>query len=93
MKKILILAVVAGAVATSCRKELTCECSVTSTFTPASGGAATTTNYTTKYTKDKQKKKEFRYSQQCYDFTDTQTTTTPTISAGTSVDHYKCEVK
>jgi hypothetical protein len=93
MKKLLILAVVAGAVATSCRKERTCECSIVSTFTPANGGAATTTNYTQKTTKDKQKAKEFRYSEGCYSTTETQTTTTPTISAGTTVDTRTCEMK
>jgi uncharacterized secreted protein with C-terminal beta-propeller domain len=52
MKKVVLLAIVISGLMTSCKKDRTCECSITETFTPktGSGGSATSTS-TTKYTK------------------------------------------
>jgi hypothetical protein len=89
MKKIILLAVVAVSVTmVSCRKELTCECTNTTVFTPAGGGTGSTVSSTTKTTKDKQKKKDFRLTESCYN-----TTATQTYIYGTFVETAKCEVK
>jgi hypothetical protein len=68
MKKTILLAVIAlGISATSCRKERTCECKTTETEVISGFGAQTNiTNSSYKTTKAKQKKKEFKWSQQCF---------------------------
>jgi hypothetical protein len=92
MKKLVILTIVTLAAATACRKERTCECDVKHTKSPASGGKDTTTVSSYKITKDKQKKKQFRYSEKCYNYSTTQTRSTPTFT-GTEVYEYTCEMK
>jgi hypothetical protein len=52
MKKLLLLAIVISGLMTSCKKDRTCECSITETFTPKSGsGSSGTGTVTTTYTK------------------------------------------
>jgi hypothetical protein len=97
MKKIFILALVAAAATTACRKERTCECT-TKTTTVTTGYGAGQTEYVTsnKVTKAKQKKKDFRLSENCYSYK-----TTDTYSGGGGAFAYTdvttteetCEVK
>jgi hypothetical protein len=74
MKKSIILAVAALAItATSCRKQRTCECKTTETEVRSGFGAQTNIyNSTMKTTKEKQKKKEFKYSTDCFSTTFTE---------------------
>jgi hypothetical protein len=95
MKKIILFAAVAVAViGTSCRKELTCECTSTNTTVTTVGGNSTTTTSTSSYkvTKASQKKKDFRLTEGCYGTKDTYTNT---FTGGTSVttSDQTCEVK
>jgi hypothetical protein len=92
IKKLMILVAALIVVTTACRKERTCECEVTHTKTPASGGKDTSVVYTTKITKEKQRKKQFRYSEKCYEYSTTQTTSSPTFS-GTEVYHHECKME
>ncbi len=68
MKKTLLLAVIALSLgATSCRKERTCECKTTETEVISGYGAQTNiTNSSYKVTMAKQKKKQFKWSQNCF---------------------------
>lgn len=87
MKKIKVLIFLATlTVATACRKERTCECEVTTTVSTASG--TTIKKYTKKVTKDKQKAKQFRISEECYNLN---TTTTGTNNVTTTVEN-ACEL-
>lgn len=88
MKKIILLAVVAASVTiVSCRKERTCSCTWTNTTTPTTG-ASTTSTGTYKVTMDKQKSKDFRLTQGCYD-----TKSTQTFTNYTTVQENKCVVE
>ncbi len=92
MKKIILIAIVAVAVTVACRKERTCDCTITNTAVSSAGTA--TTSKTVKTTIDKQKKKEFREINQCYDYTAVQTKSVGTATnMVTYTDDYKCEVK
>lgn len=68
MKNILLVALVAlGFSISSCRKERSCECKDVSTEVRTGFGAQTTVDNTSnKVTKAKQKKNEFKYSQNCF---------------------------
>lgn len=73
MKKIILLAVIAlGFTITSCRKERTCECKTTRTEVRSGFGAQTTVdNSSTKFTAEKQKKKDFKYGTDCFSTSET----------------------
>ncbi len=87
MKKIiLIAAVITITVSTACRKERTCDCEITTTV--SSGTTITTKKYTKKITKDKQKAKQFRISEGCYNLN---STTTSTDNVTTTVEN-ECEL-
>ncbi len=74
MKIIILLgAVVIVTTTTACRKERTCDCEITTTV--STGSNITTTKYTKKVTKDKQKAKQFRINEGCYNLNSTTTTT------------------
>jgi hypothetical protein len=92
MKKLVILIVIVVTAATACRKERTCECDVTQTKTPSNGGKDTSVVSNYKITKDRQKKKQFRYSEKCYEYSTTQTKSTSTFT-GTEVFHYDCKME
>ncbi len=52
MKKIILLAIVISGLMASCKKDRTCTCSITETFTPKTGSGGTqSATSTTKYTK------------------------------------------
>jgi hypothetical protein len=52
MKKVILLAIVFSGLMTSCKKDRTCECSITQTFTPKTGSGSTgSATSSTKYTK------------------------------------------
>ncbi|PBQ31745.1 hypothetical protein CNR22_08165 [Sphingobacteriaceae bacterium] len=98
MKTNLILALSILAIAsTSCRKERTCECKTTSTEVITGFGAQTNT-YTSsdKVVMEKQKKSQFKYSNQCFS-----TRTTDNDSGGNGATAWSsqttnetiCEVK
>ena len=98
MKKIILLATVALSItAVSCRKERTCECLTTRTEARTGFGAETTVeNSSTKFTKEKQKKKEFKYSTSC--FSDSYSYNRSGGNGGTSWSSVvtieeKCEIK
>jgi hypothetical protein len=88
MKKFILIAVVAVAVTSACRKTHTCECTETTTDTPNGGSAVVGTPHTTKDSKDKQKKKLYREEESCYS-----TTSTTTYTWGTHVVDNKCDYK
>jgi hypothetical protein len=68
MKKYIIqLSIVLSLVAVSCRKEHTCDCKTTSTEVRTGFGAQTTIDNTSStVTTEKQRKKEFKYSENCF---------------------------
>jgi len=81
MKKILVIAAVAGLAAVSCKKDRTCECNVT----PTSGTAYT---YTIKmYEAKKKHAREACYAQLGGKTTEVSGSTT------TTSDDWKCELK
>lgn len=76
MKKTLILAVVALSLTTvSCKKDRTCDCTVTETkvTTNPAGSFTNSDTWTTKQTAEKQSKKYFRMDNNCYNSTETDT--------------------
>lgn len=76
MKQTLLLAIAALSIlSASCRKTRTCECKTTETEVVSGFGARTEVRTSSdKITKEKQRKKSFKYSQNCfseqYTFTD-----------------------
>ncbi len=99
MKKIILLAVIAfGITITSCRKERTCECRETRTEVRSGFGAQTRVdNSSTKYTAAKQKKKEFKYSSDCfsesYSYNDAGGGNGPQAWSSVITVENKCELK
>jgi hypothetical protein len=75
MKKIILTLFVGGLVLTSCKKDLTCECTVTDTFTVAGGGGSFSgTSTGTQKTEFKGvTKKAVNNSMSCASYTDTWT--------------------
>lgn len=76
MKKIILSAfVIVSFMVTSCRKERSCECTVTTTTVHSTGSISTSNTdvYTSHVTKEKETKKYFRITQQCYSTTSTDT--------------------
>ncbi|MBL7931540.1 MAG: hypothetical protein JNL60_06555 [Bacteroidia bacterium] len=98
MKQTLILAILAlSIVSASCRKTRTCECKTTETEVISGFGERTEIRtYSDKITKDKQRKKAFKYSQNCfsekYSYTDEGGGGTTAWSSVTTVET-NCELK
>jgi endo-1,4-beta-mannosidase len=94
MRTISLVFLIYAFVNTSCRKERTCECVITTTEIKPT--TTKTTERTVKTTKDKQRAKEFRKAYKCYNHLSTQTNEqvsgSSTINVTTNIDH-KCEVK
>lgn len=99
MKKIILTLFVGGLVLTSCKKDLTCECTVTTTETSSGGGESesSTGTYTTKNEIKEVNKRAFmrQYPEYCKSYTDTETSTevfmgeTYTV---TTTDAYDCKL-
>lgn len=68
MKKFILPAILLFSITiVSCRKERTCECKTTSTEVRSGFNAQTTVeNSSTKATKAKQRKRPFKYSENCF---------------------------
>jgi len=94
MKKIIFLAVIAVSfMITSCRKERTCECKRTETQVRTGTNPGTDVdNTSSKVTKAKQKKKEFKYSQSCFSESYVYFEDHGTYSINGTVEE-KCELK
>ncbi len=95
MKKTsLFIVAVAALFAASCKKERSCDCTVTSTTVFSSGSFSSTTSGTgsSKDTKAKDTKKNFRRDNNCYDFKNV-TVTTSNGATTTDTDEYKCTIK
>jgi hypothetical protein len=66
-KNILLIIAVASITIVSCRKERTCECTTTNTDVRTGNNPGTTVSTSsTKLTKAKQKKNEFKYASDCF---------------------------
>jgi hypothetical protein len=85
-KSLILLAVAALGLATSCKKELTCSCNFTTTSV-ASTNSNTTTDvftYSSKQTIDKMSKKDAKYETTCYDYKTVNTSSSGTGSFTTN---------
>lgn len=95
MKKTILFSVIALALVTvSCKKERTCECSVTETKVTTAGSFSSTSadSWTTKTTAEKQTKKYFRMDQACYNTTNTDTKTSGNQTTVTTTNA-SCTIK
>ncbi|MES2764133.1 MAG: hypothetical protein V4677_18090 [Bacteroidota bacterium] len=97
MKKIIIPAIILCVLTISCRKQRVCECKTTSTEVRSGFGAQTTVDYTSeKVVMEKQRKKAFKYRENCfstnYSYTNDGGNGPSAWSSVTTVDT-ECELK
>lgn len=97
MKKIALLVAVI-AIAASCKKDLTCNCDVTNTYTSTTGNVSNTsvTIYEQNRTLEKVSKGDGRSEMQCYNYTEeTKSSTMSGTVTTNNVDksEYECELK
>ncbi len=89
MKKIIFSSFITIAfISASCRKERSCECTVTTTTVHSTGSVSVSNTdvYTTHVTKEKERKRYFRITQQCYSTTSTDTKLQGNSSTTTTED-------
>jgi hypothetical protein len=87
-KSVLLIAAAFSLVAVSCKKERTCSCTTTSTSTVP---GSTSTTSTSKWTIEKDSKKNSRRDSDCYNYKDVSTATFGGTTY-TFTDDVKCEL-
>lgn len=83
MKTNIIIGIFVALLAVSCKKERTCNCTITTTV--ATSGGSVSSSSTSKYTVEKDKKKNFRRDATCFDRKEVSVN-----GAVTTTDEYKC---
>lgn len=100
MKKIILTLFVGGLILTSCKKDLTCDCTITHSTTVSSGGSSST-NTTSTTSKEEYKEVNKRafmseYPDYCKSYTDTDVSTGTNAfgepETTTYVDTYDCKL-
>lgn len=85
MKTNIIIGIFVALIAVSCKKERTCNCTITTTT--SAGGTSVSSSSTDKYTVEKDRKKNFRRDADCYDRKEVSVN-----GAVTTTDEYKCTI-